>query len=73
MQDGDLFKKYTLQNILDEFDVIEYFEQKGCDGRWGEMTSRQSRLCLDLGVTPPSLHYFGNPGYNVFERSFVTV
>jgi len=56
MQDGDLFKKYTLQSLLDEFDVIEYFEQKGCDGRWGEMTNRQSRLYLDLGVTPPSLH-----------------
>jgi len=56
MQDGDLFKKHTLQSLLDEFDVMEYFKQKGFDGRWGEMTNRQTRLYLDLSVTPPSLH-----------------
>ena len=56
MQEGDLFKKYTMQSLLDEFDVIECFEQQGKDRRWGEMTKRQIELFTLLGVEPPSLH-----------------
>ena len=56
MQEGDLFKKYTMQSLLDEFDVIECFEQKGKDRRWGEMTKKQTNLFSLMGVEPPSLH-----------------
>ncbi len=56
MQEGDLFKKYTLQSLLDEFDVFEYFEQKGKDRRWGEMTKKQTNLFSLMGLEPPSLH-----------------
>ena len=56
MQEGNLFKKYTMQSLLDEFDVIECFEQKGCKKRWGEMTNRQIGLFSALGIAPPSLH-----------------
>ena len=59
MQDADLFKKYTLQGLLDEFDVIECFEQKGKDKRWGEMTKKQINLFSLMGVDPPSLHDSG--------------
>jgi transposase len=59
MQDGDLFKKYTLQGLLDEFDVIECFEQKGKERRWGEMTKKQATLFSLMGVEPPSLQEAG--------------
>lgn len=59
MQDTDLFKKYTLQGLLDELDVIECFEQKGKDRRWGEMTKKQLELFTLMGVQPPSLHVSG--------------
>ncbi len=59
MQDADLFKKYTLQGLLDEFDVIECFEQKGKVKRWGEMTKKQIELFTLMGVNPPSLHVSG--------------
>lgn len=59
MQDADLFKKYTLQGLMDEFDVIECFEQKGKDNRWGEMTKKQIELFTLMGVDPPSLHVSG--------------
>ena len=56
MQDNDLFKKHTMQGLLDEFDVIECFEQPGCARRLGEMTKQQIELYEKIGITPPSLH-----------------
>lgn len=56
MEDKDLFKKYTMHELLDEFDVIECFEQPGHELRVSEMTLKQMDLYKDMGVTPPSLH-----------------
>ncbi len=50
MQDNDLFKKYTMQELLDEFDIIECFEQKGSEIRIGEITKRQIELYDKMGV-----------------------
>jgi transposase len=55
MQEKELFKKYTMQGLLDQFDVIECFEQPGRRPRIGEMTKKQLELYEALGVTPPSL------------------
>ncbi len=55
MQDGNLFKKHTMISLLDEFDIIECFEQKGRKLRWGEMTKKQMGLYLEMGIDPPSL------------------
>ena len=54
MSDNNLFKDYTMQELLDELDVIERFEQPGCRPRIGEMTKRQLGLYNLLGVLPPS-------------------
>jgi transposase len=54
MQDKSLFKKYTMQEILDEFDVIESFEVPGHQLQVGETTKRQRDLYTILGITPPS-------------------
>ena len=53
--DASLFKKYTLQGLLDELDVIECFEQKGHEARSGEKTKKQIELFGLLGIDPPSL------------------
>lgn len=55
MQDKKLFNKYTMTSLLDEFDVIECFEQKGRKLRWGEITNKQKDLYQQMGIKPPSL------------------
>jgi transposase len=57
MQDKNLFNKYTMHELLDEFDIIECFEQPGHDLRVGEVTKRQSELYEAMEIAPPtSLH-----------------
>lgn len=57
MQDKNLFAKYTMQELLDEFDIIECFEQTGRALRLGEVTKQQIELYEAMGVDPPtSLH-----------------
>ena len=54
MSDQCLYKKYTMQELLDELDVIECFEQPGNNIRIGEMTKKQEELYHKLGVKPPT-------------------
>ncbi|MCX6089996.1 MAG: hypothetical protein NTX88_06475, partial [Candidatus Atribacteria bacterium] len=49
MQEGNLFKKYTMQSLLDEFDVIECFEQPGSERRWGGNDQAADRALLCNG------------------------
>lgn len=54
MSDKNLFKNYTMQELLDELDIIECFEQPGRKRRIGEMTKKQMNLYTCLGVAIPS-------------------
>jgi transposase len=54
MSDKKLFKRYTLQELLDELDGIERFEQPGKKHHLGEMTKKQVELYELLGVPAPS-------------------
>ncbi len=54
MQDNNLFKDYTMQEVLDEFDIIECFEVPGQQLQVGETTKRQMDLYTKLGITPPA-------------------
>jgi transposase len=57
MQDKNLFKKYTMQELLDQFDIIECFEQPGRELRVGEVTKKQIELYEAMDITSPtSLH-----------------
>jgi len=57
MQDKNLFKKYTMLELLDEFDLIECFEYPGRDPRMGEVTKRQIELYEAMDIeSPTSLH-----------------
>lgn len=54
MSEQGLFKDYTMQELLDELDVIEAFEHPGSSLRVGEVTKKQAELYNNLGVTPPN-------------------
>lgn len=54
MQENKLFKHHTLQEVLDELDIIECFEVPGQRLQVGEITQRQEDLYKKLGVTPPA-------------------
>lgn len=53
MQDKNLFKKYTLQGLLDELDVIECFITPGKDPFIGEVLQKQQQIYLDMDVKNP--------------------
>ena len=55
MSDNSMFKKYTLQEVLDEIDVIEKFEYPGKKMRIGEVTKKQEGLYNMLEVKSPTL------------------
>ena len=54
MQDKKLFKDHTMQEVLDDLDVIECFEVPDQQLQVGETTKRQMDLYSTLGVTPPA-------------------
>jgi hypothetical protein len=54
MCEHNLFKDYTLQELLDELDVIERFEQPGRQPRIGEITQKQKKLYACFGVATPT-------------------
>jgi len=54
MQINNLFKDYTLQEVLDDLDMIECFEVPGQKLQVGEVTKHQADLFHKLGVTPPA-------------------
>ena len=54
MSDNDLFKNYTMQDFLDELDIIERFDLPGRRHHVGEMTKKQQKLFELLGFNIPS-------------------
>jgi hypothetical protein len=54
MQEHNLYKKYTLQTLLDELDVIECFEYPGKKLQVGEVLQKQKEIYEALGVVAPS-------------------
>ncbi|MDR2124916.1 MAG: hypothetical protein LBP38_08085, partial [Desulfovibrio sp.] len=54
MQESELFKTYTMQEMLDQIDLIECFEHKGRKLRYGEITKKQSDIYEALGIMPPT-------------------
>jgi transposase len=54
MQANNLFKDHTLQEVLDEMDIIECFEIPGQQLQVGETTKHQMDLYAKFGVPPPA-------------------
>jgi len=54
MLDQDLYKSYTLRNLLDELDVIQRFDCPGRAPVYSEVTGKQASLFSAFGVKPLS-------------------
>ena len=54
MDKANLFKNYTMQEMLDELDIIERFQQPGKAPHMGEITEKQKKLFLSMDVAIPS-------------------
>lgn len=54
MQEQKMFKEYTLQEVLDELDVIECFETPGHKLQIGEMTKKQMGIYQKFAVASPA-------------------
>jgi transposase len=53
MQERKMFKKFTMQQMLDEIDVIECFEKVGRKPYYSEVTKKQKDIFEAMGVPPP--------------------
>ncbi len=54
MKENNLYKRYSMHQLLDKLDVIECFEEPGRSLRIGELLREQFELYTILGVDPPS-------------------
>lgn len=54
MQESNMFKQYTLQEMLDKLDVIECFHTVGHQTYVGEVLEKQKMIYANLGFNPPS-------------------
>ena len=54
MKEANLYKSYTLQQLLDKLDVIECFEDKNRKLRIGELLNKQAEIYEALGVALPT-------------------
>ena len=52
MKEANLYKMYTMQQLLDTLDVIECFEDKSHALRLGELLNKQVAIYEALGVAP---------------------
>ena len=52
MDKAGLFKSYTMQELIDELDVIEVYQQPGKAAYYGEITQKQRKLYEALGIQP---------------------
>lgn len=54
MKETDLYKNYTMQQLLDQLDVIECFEDASHSLRIGEILNKQIQIYETLGVDVPT-------------------
>jgi hypothetical protein len=52
MEEKGLFSKYTMHQLLDELDVIEYFTEPRRAPIQGEVLKKQEQIYRNLDVTP---------------------
>lgn len=54
MRDGQLYRNYTMQSLLDSLDVIERYDYGGQRYHYSEITQKQQDLYACFGVLPPA-------------------
>jgi transposase len=53
MKEHELYKKHAYRQLLDEVDVIEYFQYPGKAGSWAEITVKQGQILRAFKVELP--------------------
>jgi len=53
MADKKLYSTLSYRQLLDEVEVIEYFEYAGQQGHWGEITEKQGLILRAFDVDLP--------------------
>jgi len=53
MSELQLYARYSYRQLLDEVDVIEYFEYRNRAGHWGEITEKQGDILQDFTAELP--------------------
>ena len=54
MKETDLYKTYSMQQLLDKLDVLECFEDENHKLRIGELLNKQAEIYETLGVALPT-------------------
>jgi DNA-directed RNA polymerase specialized sigma subunit len=54
MRQKDLFKKYTMQKLLDSLDIIEKFEIENSKPYYSEITKKQREIYEAFSIAPPA-------------------
>ena len=54
MKETDLYKTYTMQQLLDKLDVLECYEDEKRALRIGELLDKQADIYRTLGVALPT-------------------
>ncbi|SDW74819.1 hypothetical protein SAMN05216391_11630 [Lachnospiraceae bacterium KHCPX20] len=54
MDENGLFSNYTLQSLLDELDIIEYYQQPGKAHHLSGITEKQRNLYAMMDVAVPT-------------------
>lgn len=57
MDENGLYKKYTMQTLLDDLDIIELYQQPGKAHHLSAITRKQMVLYDAMGVAIPSNEY----------------
>lgn len=67
MDEKGLYKKYTMQTLLDDLDIIELYQQPGRDHHLSEITKKQIALygAMDVPIRP-------NSEIDIISRDFST-
>ena len=55
MREVNLYKPYSMQQLLDRLDILECFENESHRLRIGELTTKQADIYEALGVALPTL------------------
>jgi hypothetical protein len=55
MKEENLYKNWTMQQLLDELDGIERYEQEGKRTNYGEVTGKQRTLYKHFGFDQPNM------------------
>jgi transposase len=55
MKENQLYKKYSMQTLLDDLDIIERYDYPGQSYHCGEITKKQCDIYACFGIKPPNM------------------